>query len=189
MRFSPRGATLIDTSPMYSTAEAVLGDLLTPEQQAQGVHRHEGVDAGIGRRGRAEGRRADAALDGAAQAQAHRAHAGAQPGGSGRAPEDPAPLESGRPHQVHRRDALHHQLLPRSHLDHRARETRLRAVQLLGDHARGGKAPAAAVRGQGRRRARSTAPSRTATCSARSRTSRCRRGPRSSAPRAGRRCS
>jgi aryl-alcohol dehydrogenase-like predicted oxidoreductase len=29
------GAALIDTSPMYSTAEAVLGDLLTPEQQAK----------------------------------------------------------------------------------------------------------------------------------------------------------
>ncbi len=29
------GATLIDTSPMYSTAETVLGDLLTPEQQGQ----------------------------------------------------------------------------------------------------------------------------------------------------------
>jgi diketogulonate reductase-like aldo/keto reductase len=29
------GATLIDTSPMYSTAEAVLGDLLTQEQQGQ----------------------------------------------------------------------------------------------------------------------------------------------------------
>jgi aryl-alcohol dehydrogenase-like predicted oxidoreductase len=29
------GATLIDTSPMYSTAEAVLGDLLTAEQQGK----------------------------------------------------------------------------------------------------------------------------------------------------------
>jgi aryl-alcohol dehydrogenase-like predicted oxidoreductase len=29
------GATLIDTSPMYSTAEAVLGDLLRPEQQVK----------------------------------------------------------------------------------------------------------------------------------------------------------
>ncbi|MEO8019141.1 MAG: aldo/keto reductase [Pseudomonadota bacterium] len=29
------GATLIDTSPMYSTAESVLGDLLTPAQQAK----------------------------------------------------------------------------------------------------------------------------------------------------------
>lgn len=29
------GATVIDTSPMYSTAEAVLGDLLTTEQQAK----------------------------------------------------------------------------------------------------------------------------------------------------------
>jgi diketogulonate reductase-like aldo/keto reductase len=29
------GATVIDTSPMYSTAEAVLGDLLTAEQQTQ----------------------------------------------------------------------------------------------------------------------------------------------------------
>jgi aryl-alcohol dehydrogenase-like predicted oxidoreductase len=33
--FFTSGATLIDTSPMYSTAEAVLGDLLTPEQQAK----------------------------------------------------------------------------------------------------------------------------------------------------------
>jgi aryl-alcohol dehydrogenase-like predicted oxidoreductase len=33
--FFEKGATLIDTSPMYSTAEAVLGDLLTPEQQAK----------------------------------------------------------------------------------------------------------------------------------------------------------
>ena len=31
--FFESGATLIDTSPMYSTAEAVLGDLLTPGQQ------------------------------------------------------------------------------------------------------------------------------------------------------------
>ncbi len=33
--FFAGGATLIDTSPMYSTAEAVLGDLLTEEQQAK----------------------------------------------------------------------------------------------------------------------------------------------------------
>jgi aryl-alcohol dehydrogenase-like predicted oxidoreductase len=33
--FFTTGATLIDTSPMYSTAEAVLGDLLTPAQQAK----------------------------------------------------------------------------------------------------------------------------------------------------------
>src|SRR5262245_60627536 len=33
--FFAGGGTLIDTSPMYSTAEAVLGDLLTPEQQSQ----------------------------------------------------------------------------------------------------------------------------------------------------------
>jgi aryl-alcohol dehydrogenase-like predicted oxidoreductase len=33
--FFAGGAKLIDTSPMYSTAEAVLGDLLTAEQQAK----------------------------------------------------------------------------------------------------------------------------------------------------------
>ena len=33
--FFTSGATLIDTSPMYSTAEAVLGNLLTPAQQAK----------------------------------------------------------------------------------------------------------------------------------------------------------
>jgi aryl-alcohol dehydrogenase-like predicted oxidoreductase len=33
--FFTSGCTLIDTSPMYSTAEAVLGELLTPAQQAK----------------------------------------------------------------------------------------------------------------------------------------------------------
>ena len=33
--FFAAGATMIDTSPMYSSAEAVLGDLLTPDMQSK----------------------------------------------------------------------------------------------------------------------------------------------------------
>ncbi len=44
------GCTLIDTSPMYSTAEAVLGDLLTPAQQARAF-----VATKVWTRGAAEG--------------------------------------------------------------------------------------------------------------------------------------
>ena len=149
--FFAGGGTLIDTSPMYSTAEAVLGDLLTRRPAGQSLHRHQGVDAGIGWARRTKGHRADAAFHGAAQAQAHRPHAGAQPRRSRRAPEDAAALEGRGQDQVHRRHALHHQLLSRPHRHHRTREARLRAVQLLGDHARSREAPAAAVRGQGRR--------------------------------------
>ena len=94
--FFAGGATLIDTSPMYSTAEAVLGDLLTAGAAGEGFHRHQGVDAGLGRARRTKGHRADAAFDGAAQAQAHRAHAGAQPRRSRRASEDAAALEGRR---------------------------------------------------------------------------------------------
>ena len=43
--FFAAGARLIDTSPMYSTAEGVLGDLMTPAMHQTRVPRHEGVDA------------------------------------------------------------------------------------------------------------------------------------------------
>ena len=49
--FFAGGATLIDTSPMYSTAEAVLGDLLTPAMQQRAF-----VATKVWTRGEQEGR-------------------------------------------------------------------------------------------------------------------------------------
>ena len=49
------GASLIDTSPMYSTAEAVLGDLLTPEQQAKVFMATKVWTPGSGGHGEAKG--------------------------------------------------------------------------------------------------------------------------------------
>jgi len=48
--FFDAGCTLIDTSPMYSTAEAVLGDLLTPAQQQRAF-----IATKVWTRGEAEG--------------------------------------------------------------------------------------------------------------------------------------
>ena len=48
--FFDAGCALIDTSPMYSTAEAVLGDLLTPAQQKRGF-----IATKVWTRGEAEG--------------------------------------------------------------------------------------------------------------------------------------
>lgn len=49
------GATLIDTSPMYSTAEAVLGDLLTPAQQGKTFIATKVWTPGSGGHGEAKG--------------------------------------------------------------------------------------------------------------------------------------
>ena len=49
------GATLIDTSPMYSTAEAVLGDLLTPAQQTKAFIATKVWTPGSGGHGEAKG--------------------------------------------------------------------------------------------------------------------------------------
>jgi aryl-alcohol dehydrogenase-like predicted oxidoreductase len=49
------GASLIDTSPMYSTAEAVLGDLLTPEQQGRAFIATKVWTPGSGGHGEAKG--------------------------------------------------------------------------------------------------------------------------------------
>jgi aryl-alcohol dehydrogenase-like predicted oxidoreductase len=53
--FFTGGATLIDTSPMYSTAEAVLGDLLTPAQQARAFIATKVWTPGSGGHGEAKG--------------------------------------------------------------------------------------------------------------------------------------
>ncbi|HEX6637874.1 MAG TPA: aldo/keto reductase [Steroidobacteraceae bacterium] len=53
--FFTGGASLIDTSPMYSTAEAVLGDLLTPEQQAKVFLATKVWTPGSGGHGQAKG--------------------------------------------------------------------------------------------------------------------------------------
>jgi aryl-alcohol dehydrogenase-like predicted oxidoreductase len=53
--FFAGGAALIDTSPMYSTAEAVLGDLLTPAQQAKAFIATKVWTPGSGGHGEAKG--------------------------------------------------------------------------------------------------------------------------------------
>jgi aryl-alcohol dehydrogenase-like predicted oxidoreductase len=53
--FFAGGASLIDTSPMYSTAEAVLGDLLTPAQQARAFIATKVWTPGSGGHGEAKG--------------------------------------------------------------------------------------------------------------------------------------
>ena len=53
--FFAGGASLIDTSPMYSTAEAVLGDLLTPAQQARVFMATKVWTPGSGGHGEAKG--------------------------------------------------------------------------------------------------------------------------------------
>ena len=53
--FFAGGATLIDTSPMYSTAEAVLGDLLTAEQQSKAFIATKVWTPGSGGHGEAKG--------------------------------------------------------------------------------------------------------------------------------------
>src|SRR5688572_30392143 len=53
--FFAGGATLIDTSPMYSTAEEVLGELLTPDQQPKAFIATKVWTPGSGGHGEAKG--------------------------------------------------------------------------------------------------------------------------------------
>ncbi|MBC8024811.1 MAG: aldo/keto reductase [Steroidobacteraceae bacterium] len=53
--FFAAGATLLDTSPMYSTAESVLGELLTAEQQGQAFIATKVWTPGSGGRGEQKG--------------------------------------------------------------------------------------------------------------------------------------
>ena len=155
----------------------------------QGLHRHEGVDAGVGRARRTEGRRADAALDGAAQAQAHRAHAGAQPRRSRRASEDAAALEGRRARSsTSASRTTPRALIPTSSPSSSARSSTSCSSTIRWRRARPRSACCRCARTRASR-CSSIAPSKTATCSRACRASRCPPGPRSSARRAGRRCS
>ena len=142
--FFAGGGRLIDTSPMYSTAEGVLGDLLTPDMQARAF-----MATKVWTRGARSGHRADDALAAGAQARAPRPDPGAQPAGPRHAAADAARLEGGGQGALPRGHALHRRCARRPDPGADARAARLRAVQLLPGHARGRGAPAAA-----RRRAR-----------------------------------
>ena len=149
--FFAGGATLIDTSPMYSTAEAVLGDLLTPEQQAKVFIATKVWTPGSGGHGEQKG------IEQMQRSMALLKHKRIELMQVHNLVDLDAHLKTLRrwkaegQDQVHRRHALHHELLSRPHRHHRAREARLRAVQLFGGDARGREAPAAAVRRQRRR--------------------------------------
>ncbi len=173
--FFAAGGGLIDTSPMYSTAEGVLGDLLTPDMQARAF-----MATKVWTRGARSGHRADDALAAGAQARAPRPDPGAQPA---------RPRHAAARRCAHWKAAgkvrylgvTHYTVGAHAELDAGAdaRAARLRAVQLLArPRARPRRAccrspPSAASR------CWSTARSRTARCSAPCAASRCRAGRRS----------
>ena len=138
---SPPAARLIDTSPMYSSAERVLGELLTAK-----MHQQAFLATKVWTRGRESGIEQMTALRAAAEDPAARSHPGAQPARPGHAARDAARVEGRRTRALPRRHALHRECLPGPRAGARARAAGLRAVQLLARDARGGAAPAAAGR-------------------------------------------
>ena len=187
--FFAGGATLIDTSPMYSTAEAVLGDLLTPEQQAKAFIATKVWTPGSGGHGEQKG------IEQMQRSMALLKHKRIELMQVHNLVDVDAHLKTLRRWKAEGKikyiGVTHYttssypdliDIIGREKLDfvqfNYSVATREAEQRLL-----------PSVRRQGRRGASSIARSRTATCSRGCRASRCRPGRRSSARRAGRRCS
>ncbi len=98
--------SVIDSSPMYGSSEAVAGALLAQMDARAGLRRDQGLDGRPRCRHRAD-ERLDALLQSGQRQSTYRPDANSQPARLAHATRDAARLEGGQPRALPRRHALH----------------------------------------------------------------------------------